>query len=98
MKYDKKINITSGQNRKSKNWILQTMKWSDFIYKLSKPIRTNETYDNFIKLPKSKQDDLKDVGGFIAGTLKDNRRKAENIIDRCIVTLDADSIEPRRYK
>lgn len=93
MKFDKEIKITTGQSRKSTNWILQTMKWSDFLTKLSKPVMTSEKIDEFLKLNKSKQDELKDVGGFVAGTLKDNRRKAENIINRCIVTLDADNIE-----
>ena len=33
-------------------------------------------------------------GGFVAGELKDNRRKAENVMNRCLVTLDADNIKP----
>lgn len=32
-------------------------------------------------------------GGFVGGVLKDNRRKAENVINRCLITLDADNIE-----
>ncbi len=34
------------------------------------------------------------MDGFVAGELKDNRRKAENVLNRCLVTLDADNIEP----
>lgn len=94
MKFDRQLKITTGQNRKSTNWITQSMKWSDFVAKISKPIRTEEKIEEFLKFNKSKQDELKDVGGFVAGTLKDGRRKAENVIDRCIVTLDADNIEP----
>lgn len=94
MIFDKQLKITTGQNRKSTNWLTQNIKWSDFITKISKPIRTEESIDEFLKFNKSKQDELKDVGGFVAGTLKDGRRKAENIIDRCLVTLDADNIEP----
>lgn len=93
MKFDKQLKITTGQNRKSTNWITQSMKWSDFVAKISKPIRTTEKIEEFLKFNKSKQDELKDVGGFVAGTLRDGRRKAENIIDRCVVTLDADNIE-----
>ena len=33
------------------------------------------------------------LDGFVAGELKDNRRKAENVLNRCLVTLDADNIE-----
>jgi hypothetical protein len=31
----------------------------------------------YLSYPKAKQDELKDVGGFVAGTLKDNKRKAQ---------------------
>ena len=31
MEFDRKIKITTGQNRKSTNWITQSLKWSDFI-------------------------------------------------------------------
>lgn len=30
----------------------------------------------------------------MAGELKDNRRKAENVLNRCMITLDADNVEP----
>lgn len=30
----------------------------------------------------------------MAGELKDNRRKAQNVLNRCLITLDADNIEP----
>lgn len=93
MKNDKKIMITIGENRKSINWKRQELLWSEFIEKIAKPIITTETFEQFLKLKKSEQDELKDVGGFIGGTLKGNRRKAENVISRCIVTLDADNIE-----
>ena len=94
MQNDKYLKISIAQNRKSLKWLTEEIKWSDFILKISKPIRTNETYEQFIRMKKSQQDELKDVGGFVAGELKDNRRKAENVLNRCLVTLDADNIEP----
>ncbi len=93
MKFDRIIKITTGQNRKSTNWIVQSLKWSDFVLKISKPTRTEETIEEFLQYNKSKQTELKDVGGFVAGTIKDGHRKSENIVDRCIVALDADNIE-----
>lgn len=94
MQNNKKLIISVANNRKSTKWIPQELLWSDLVNKLKTPIRTQETYEQFIKLKKSQQDELKDVGGFVGGVLKDNRRKAENVINRCIITLDADSIEP----
>ena len=41
---------------------------------------------------KAQQDDLKDIGGFVGGTLSGTRRKANNITGRDIITLDLDNI------
>ena len=95
MTNDKIIIISTGQSRKATSWHPQTLMWSNFIQKLSVPVKTSESYDDYIHLPKSQQDDLKDVGGFVGGTLKDNRRSSTSVIDRHIVTLDADSIPAR---
>lgn len=92
MTNDKIIIISTGQSRKATLWYPQTLMWSDFVQKLSVPVKTSESYDDYIHLPKSQQDDLKDVGGFVGGTLKENRRSSSSVIDRHIVTLDADSI------
>lgn len=91
---DRILKISVAQNRKSLKWFTNEIKWSDFINKISRPIRTTETYEQFIRMKKSQQDELKDVGGFVAGELKDNRRKAENVLNRCLIALDADNIEP----
>lgn len=94
MQNDKLLKISTASSRKSTKWITEQVYWSDFIKRISTPARTQETYEQFIRMKKSEQDELKDVGGFVAGELKDNRRKAENVVNRCMVTLDADSIQP----
>lgn len=94
MQNDKRLKISVAQNRKSMNWISEEIRWSEFINRLSTPVRTAETYEQFIRMNKQQQDNLKDVGGFVAGELKDNRRKAENVMSRYLITLDADNIEP----
>ena len=43
---DKKLRISVAQNRKSLKWITEELNWSDFVTKISKPIRTTETYKN----------------------------------------------------
>lgn len=89
---DRKIVISVGASRKSTNWQRQELNYSDFIKKLEKPTRSTETLDEYLKYPKSKQDDLKDVGGFVGGTLKGKRRKATNVEFRDLITLDFDNI------
>lgn len=70
MQNDKKLKISIAQNRKSLKWITEEIKWSDFIKKIGNPIRTNETYEQFIKMKKSQQDELKDVGRICCGRIK----------------------------
>lgn len=94
MQYDRSLTVSIASTRKASNWISQNMTWSSFIKKLAEPVVTAETYEQFMSLKKAQQDELKDVGGFVAGRLKDGRRKAENVQSRCMITLDADNIEP----
>lgn len=94
MQNDKLITITVGSSRKAVQWNAQRMLWSEFTAKLAAPMRGAETLDEYLKLPKSKQDSLKDVGGFVAGTLEGKQRKASAVTGRDIVTLDMDSIAP----
>ena len=89
---DRKIIISVGASRKSTNWQRQEINYSDFIKKLKTPVRSSETLEEYLKLPKSKQDDLKDVGGFVGGALKGVRRKAHNVESRDLITLDFDNI------
>ncbi len=89
-----KFKIAVAKNRFDKNCINTEMTWEDFLRRIAIPIKTPENYEQFISLPKPKQDELKDVGGFIAGETKDGRRQATSIINRCMIVLDADNIEP----
>lgn len=89
---DRKIIISVGASRKSTNWQRQEINYSEFIKKLETPVRSSETLEEYLKLPKSKQDDLKDVGGFVGGALKGVRRKAHNVESRDLITLDFDNI------
>ena len=72
MQNDKKLKISIANNRKTIKWVTQEILWSDFVAKISKPTYTDETYEQYMKMKKSDQDELKDVGGFVAGELKDN--------------------------
>lgn len=91
---DRQIKISAAGNRKATQWPAQSLYWSEMISKLSTPVRSTETLAQYLQLPKSKQDDLKDVGGFVGGTLTNNRRKSGNVQGRDIVTLDLDNIQP----
>ena len=92
LKYDREITIATGASRKSTKWINSTMLWSELVARLEVPLRTQESISEYQRLPKAKRDVIKDVGGFVGGTLKGGRRLAENIAARDVLTLDLDSI------
>lgn len=89
---DRQLIISTAGSRKATVWQKQYIYWSEFVEKLRTPVRSTETLEEYLKLPKSKQDDLKDVGGFVAGELKNGRRKATSVVSRDVVTLDLDNI------
>lgn len=89
---DRQIIISAAGSRKATQWPPQTLYWSELVEKLHTPTRSTETLAEYLGLPKGKQDDLKDVGGFVAGTLLGNRRKAGHVTGRDIITLDLDNI------
>ena len=82
MLYDRKITITTGNNRKSINWQPLTITLSEFYDKLRVPSRSTETMAEYLALKKSEQDDRKDIGGFVAGSLNGPRRKAGAVTGR----------------
>ena len=48
----------------------------------------------YIALPKAQQADLKDVGGFVGGTLRNGSRKRGCCTGRSLITLDMDNCAP----
>lgn len=90
IRYDGKLPLSVGKSRTEKQWKNRQLSWSQILKKLESPVRTAETYGEYMKMTKSRQDQIKDVGGFIGGSLKDGRRKAENVVERQLITLDAD--------
>ena len=89
---DKQISISTAGSRKAVVWQNQSLMWSEFIEKLRVPLRSQEALEEYLKFTKSKQDILKDVGGYVGGILRDNRRKSTNVINRSLITLDLDNI------
>jgi len=92
MKHDGSVSIAVAGSRKSVMWKNQDVRWSELSKRLAITQRTAETQDEYTTMPKSKKDEVKDVGGFVGGSLKNGRRKAEMILYRSLLTLDLDSI------
>lgn len=92
MENSRKLLISEANNRLSKQWVTTEITWSEFVDRLGKPKVTAETLDEFLSYSKSKQDDIKDVGGFVGGKLKGNLRRSEAVESRSLITLDLDNL------
>ena len=92
MIYDRQITISVGASRRATNWQAQTLTLSELYDRLRLPAKSTETMAEYLALSKGQQDNLKDVGGYVAGTLNGPRRKAGAVTGRDVLTLDLDSI------
>jgi predicted P-loop ATPase len=92
MDNNKKIIISIGNSRRASIWTKTEMYWSEFIDKLKTPARSTESYKDYMALSKARQDELKDVGGYVGGSFRGDRRKACYVEGRDLLTLDLDNI------
>lgn len=65
---------------------------SAFYNRLGSFSRSTETLTQYREMSKAKQDELKDVGGFVAGTFRGEKRRACDVVGRDVITLDLDNI------
>lgn len=88
--HDMPLSMAVASNHKAVKWKNASMNWSEFLNKLSTTVRTKETMKEYNAMSRTEQGAVKDVGGFVGGYLKNGRRKAENVMNRSIITLDID--------
>ena len=87
----KDYKICYGDKCSSKSWKNSYITWDAFLARLEKPVRTTETMAEYLKMPKTKKDKIKDIGGFLAGHLDGTRRKKDKVLSRSMITLDIDN-------
>lgn len=88
------IFVSTGNSRMEKKWNGQKMELNEFRNRISTTHRTAETVEQYKKLSKTQQDEIKDVGGFVLGTLRDGRRRKNCVLVRSGLTLDMDYALP----
>lgn len=88
-----KMIIAVANSRKERNWKNIEISWSDFLNRAGRTIRTAECVAEYRKLSKPRQDEIKDVGGFVGGRLKNGKRKKGFVEYRSMLTLDMDYAE-----
>ena len=85
--------ISTGNTRRDKHWKKRVVTWDEFVNKLSRTTYTRETQVEYHQMKKKQQDDIKDVGGYIAAELKNGSRKNEHIASKTMLSLDADYLK-----
>lgn len=88
------MKISYGNSRMEKTWKNNDISWEAFCQRVSQTKITTETVDEYRKMTKAQQDQIKDVGGYVAGHLKDGRRKNGTVLSRSMLTLDMDHGTP----
>ena len=88
------IDIATGRSRKETNWRNKTITWPALVEKLSQTHRTAETLAEYNAAKKTRQDEIKDIGGFVGGYMSGRRRVSTSIVHRQLVTLDVDFAKP----
>lgn len=89
---DKNITLSIVKSRFDEKCTVSSMMLSELYSRLATPVRSTETLAQYLAAPKSKRDNLKDVGGFIGGKMFNGIRKAGYVEHRDLITLDMDSI------
>lgn len=92
--HDGEIHIATFPSRLAKTGKNKAIRWSEFLDTILVTTKTRENLRDYLKMSKDEQDQIKDVGGFVGGWLKEGRRKTENLEHRTLLTLDADFAQP----
>lgn len=87
---DGRFDIAIGKDRHEKNWKNREIAWSALVDELSETKRTHESYNEYMASKPARQDEIKDVGGFVGGYLAGGKRGKDTVLHRQLLTLDLD--------
>lgn len=85
------LDIATGRSRREKFWKNVQMSWDALCERLKETHRTAETIAEYLAEKRDRQDEIKDIGGFVGGLLTGGRRKPEAVLHRSVLTLDLDT-------
>ena len=83
----------------STKWKAIQLDWLTLCKKLKQTVRTSETVAEYQRLAldgkagREARHKIKDIGGFVGGTLTSGRRKKSTVLNRSLVTLDMDNVD-----
>lgn len=88
----RELAIAYGNSRQAKKWVNKITTFDELKERLKVTIRTTESAEEYDRFSKAQKDNAKDHGGFVAGALKEGRRKIDTVVLRSMVALDGDRI------
>ncbi|MBQ6419148.1 MAG: hypothetical protein IJP54_08270 [Synergistaceae bacterium] len=88
------LKIAVANTRMAKTWTNREITWEALCTRLSNTQKTVESLEEFLAMKRSEQDEIKDVGGYVMGHLKNGLRRAGNVLCRSCITLDMDYATP----
>lgn len=91
---DRQLTISTAGSAKALSWRPEIITWGAFLDRLRTPQRSPETQAAYQRMTTAEQGRLKDVGGFVGGTFRGERRRKADVTGRDLITLDMDALPP----
>lgn len=88
------MKYATGSSRKALKWKNGDITMDALKARFQTTVRTTETIEEYRKMTKAQQAEIKDIGGFVGGHLRNGRRKRGYVLCRSMLTLDMDFCEP----
>ena len=86
----RELKIAVASSRDSVRWTNRGITWEALLERLSTTQKTVESIEEFLAMKKGEHDNIKDVGGYVMGHLKEGYRRVGHVLCRSCVTLDMD--------
>lgn len=86
----RKIEFSTGTHRFDTSWAAKSQTWEAFCKRCADVHRSKETLEEYCKAHRKRQDELKDVGGFVGAVLSGGNRLKRAVLYRTLLTLDID--------
>ena len=90
MPNNREYSISVGRSRLETDWQPRRVSWKALTDRLRQVKRTPETVADYRAMSRQQRGKVKDVGGFVGGSLNSGRRKSDSVTSRSLVTLDID--------
>jgi len=72
------------------SWARKSVTWEDLLGRLRSCKKTAESVSDYKQMSRTQKGKVKDIGGFVGGTIDGGHRKGDAIVARSLVTLDID--------